>query len=1261
MAGLKTLVWNCAGLRASSALSHKKAFYFEKEHKNNFQIAFFIETHHKSIDDITPEILRYQNTHHIVQSPVSENETHAGIIGLISKDFDIVETSDLIQGRILNVKIKSRLDNTEHSISAVYFETNNKLSKEKVQNYIKKLREAKQDHPNNMILGDFNFIDHEKDKAKGLNNLDKIATNLWLPFLVDMDMLDPFREQNPKRKVWSFMGTGAAGNSRIDRLYVNTINMNTISKSQYILTPFAGHKILSFERTSLNERGKGYYKMNTSIIKDPKFREMVTETLTEIEELQTNDDILKWVTFLSTVRSKAMSYSRKKGAVKRNLKNALKNEMTEIEEKMIEQDDGMMVRYEYTKQMLKKMEEEEIEGYKMRIKFLPSFEKDEPDIAFFSKIEDKKKAKDMITQLAEERNTSIYTDNENIMRISTKFYKQLYTSDKVNEEKQDKLLSNIKTKINLRQKQILDALIELEELRVAIFQMQTEKSPGLDGVPVEFYQEYWEVIKHLYLAFINKVKIYAFPTGKNTSAIKLIYKKSGEIFLLVNYRPISLINVDVKILCKALANRLKTVLPTIIHASQTAVYGRKIDQTIHTIRDLIDLANKQDDTAAFIFLDQEKAFDRVNHKFLFKTMRGFGIGQNFINWIKMIYSNATSVLNINGFFSERIPLKRGIRQGCPLSALLYLLVIEVFATQLRVNPNIVGFSIEGEKIVSAHYLDDATIIIKQNRCFKEVVKEITEYEEATGARVNYGKTKGLWVGSWKNRRSSPMGIKWTSANVFNLGVYFGNDDPATATYQKIIPNLNKRLNYWKQFKLTQMGKSRIVEIYLASKLIYVSKFYPIPAHMHTKLQQDIFSYINYPHKVITIEQKEMWKTKAQGGIKLINVQIKSKVPKVKWLIDLITEEHLQLNLKIFKTLIGTQKGKISGKDLLFLSPSYIRKQLRTECKFYKEALLAMSGYDTLKGIKTVEDWDKEHIFYNPLFLNKEGKTIASTKYCEDRNIHIFEHLLQEKVKESRKQPFNKTIVNICNKILLCTSVKQEDIMTLNNGKNIKFNYVTEKVLYEEALMQIQRDHHSQGKWVLQLQSPIVWEEVWKNVHNVLSYNKAKNTIWEQIHLNFYTQYSYNKWHKTRDVCPLCQNVPGNIFHLISHCSTVNQLWQDIEPTLKKLHNIPVTTEEKAFGLTQKKASTAILLRNWLTYLMRQVISDMEKQAYYTSNVNTKRIQEKLQSKMTAEIFLNVHRYEKENRLSFYDDIITHGSVICKKTEDGEYKITELFI
>ena len=143
-----------------------------------------------------------------------------------------------------------------------------------------------------------------------------------------------------------------------------------------------------------------------------------------------------------------------------------------------------------------------------------------------------------------------------------------------------------------------------------------------------------------------------------------------------------------------------------------------------------------------------------------------------------------------------------------------------------------------------------------------------------------------------------MDIKWTNKNVEKLGVFFGNDDPALATYNKIIPSLTKRLNYWKQFKLTQIGKARVLEIFLASKLIYATKFYPIPTDIQSKLQKAISDYINFPQKVPTIAQEEMWKTKPYGGIKLINLKIKSETSKAKWLIEIATNPSLKLNLDI---------------------------------------------------------------------------------------------------------------------------------------------------------------------------------------------------------------------------------------------------------------------------------------------------------------------------------------------------------------------------
>ena len=465
MAFPKVLAWNCAGLRASSDRARQKALYFEKEHKNDFHFAFFIETHHKSENEIPPEIRRYDNTHHIVHSAVLD-ETHAGIIGLISKEYEILDVKHLIQGRILNLKMRNQNDNSMHNIFVVYFETNNHLTKMKIVNIVEEMKKEIEDHPNNMIIGDFNFIDHEKDKINGLNSKDKMITDIWKPFLEEHDMVDPYREQNPKRKIWSFIGTGAAGKSRIDRIYVNSVNMKNITNIQYITTPFGGHKLLSFIKTATIEIGKGYYKLNTSILKDQQYQELVKNAVEEVKTLN-GTDIERWITFLSIIKSESISYSQKKNKVKRSLKAQIKNDLNEIEQKDTIQDPDPTndsARYTYLQQKLKELEESEIEGYKMRIKYLPSFDKDEPDIAFYSKIEEKVKKNATITQLAENENDKIYTDNKNIMRIATKFYSDLYTPNKVNQKTQDRLLRNIKKKISQEEKEKLDAPVSEPEL-----------------------------------------------------------------------------------------------------------------------------------------------------------------------------------------------------------------------------------------------------------------------------------------------------------------------------------------------------------------------------------------------------------------------------------------------------------------------------------------------------------------------------------------------------------------------------------------------------------------------------------------------------------------------------------------------------------------------------------------------------------------------------------------------------------------------------
>ena len=193
--------------------------------------------------------------------------------------------------------------------------------------------------------------------------------------------------------------------------------------------------------------------------------------------------------------------------------------------------------------------------------------------------------------------------------------------------------------------------------------------------------------------------------------IRIIYKKDGRT-KIKNYRPISLLNVDLKILTRLLAKRLIPVLKDLIHPNQTCLPGRRITKNIHILQDFIDLINEEKDAAAVIFLDQEKAFDRISHHFILGTLKAFGFGNGFIQWVKTVYTNITSSVKINGYTTDSISIERGVRQGCPLSALLYVLCAEVLGISIRKNKDIVGHSIAGKTGKLGQYADDIYVIVK---------------------------------------------------------------------------------------------------------------------------------------------------------------------------------------------------------------------------------------------------------------------------------------------------------------------------------------------------------------------------------------------------------------------------------------------------------------------------------------------------------------------------------------------------------------------
>ncbi|XP_028555639.1 uncharacterized protein LOC114580910 [Dendrobium catenatum] len=314
------------------------------------------------------------------------------------------------------------------------------------------------------------------------------------------------------------------------------------------------------------------------------------------------------------------------------------------------------------------------------------------------------------------------------------------------------------------------------DIKNAVFNGSSCSAPGPDGYTFDFYKKAWHIIGH---KLCNAIKSFfttcQLPKGVKTSAVTLIPKKP-HASNINDYRPISLCNVFYKIIAKLLANRLKSVLPLIIHESQAGfIHNRCTTDNILLASEVLREFNFNRNLFC-AKLDIKKAFDTVSQKFLINRMRQKGFPDMFINWVNCCIANVHFSICLNGSLEWFFNSSSGLRQGCPLSPLLFCIVMDALSCSL--TSNFVGnnspvFNINGKNFNHLMYADDLLVFgMAKAQNATNLMNILTDFADSSGLSINPTKSSIIFSNNTFDTEQfcSIMGIIQRSSFLTYLGI-----------------------------------------------------------------------------------------------------------------------------------------------------------------------------------------------------------------------------------------------------------------------------------------------------------------------------------------------------------------------------------------------------------------------------------------------------------------------------------------------------------
>ena len=454
-----------------------------------------------------------------------------------------------------------------------------------------------------------------------------------------------------------------------------------------------------------------------------------------------------------------------------------------------------------------------------------------------------------------------------IERIIKEYYEKLYTSKATDASKQPLFINNNMKRLDIYESKLCEGLIEDIEAKKVLREMANNKTPGFDGYTAEFYKIFWKDIGCFVLRSLN----YAYQHGQladsqRLGVITLLPKGDKPRHLLKNWRPITLLGIDYKILSGVFALRLKKVLPLLIEPEQKGFQkGKFIGENTKLVYDIMNYLLEKKKPGLLLLVDFEKAFDSLERSLVLACLKKYNFGESFLKWVSTIYNKCSSTVTNNGWFSERFSVERGCRQGDPLSPYLFILAVEPLALSIKHCNKIKGIVAHGTEFTIGQYADDTFVLLDGGeKSLRETIKIFQVYEKCSGLKINVEKTNAVWLGSKTNDRPmcTDLRIKWVTEFTL-LGIHFNTqmDKMHDSNYNKALGAMEKVFKVYSKRNLTTMGKVPVVNTLALPKLIHILSVLPNPSNSYMEKIRKMFVSFVWDNKTPKVARQALTKEK----------------------------------------------------------------------------------------------------------------------------------------------------------------------------------------------------------------------------------------------------------------------------------------------------------------------------------------------------------------------------------------------------------------